>query len=120
MRSKNPYSYFSEELALDEAKELPEEFYTCLTKWKKDVLEIYDSNTVSWYSKNVSTSFVYNGKKYRIIAEDLYTDETVDKANKGKIHIGYLHAVVESFQGSIKEDLMKLGASDIKSIGFLD
>ena len=120
MRTKNPYSYLSEEIALDEAKDLPQEFYDCLNEWKKDILEIYNGNKVSWYSKNVSTTFVYNGKKYRVIAEDLYSDIIVDKARRGEIHIGYLHAVVESFQRNIEQDLIKLGASDIKNIGFLD
>ena len=32
MRSKNPYSYNSGEIALDEAKDLPKEFYDCFER----------------------------------------------------------------------------------------
>ncbi|MBQ2885334.1 MAG: hypothetical protein IJE43_16530 [Alphaproteobacteria bacterium] len=120
MRSKNPYSYNSGEIALDEAKDLPKEFYDCFERWKERVREVHNSDKITWYSKTVSISFVYDGKEYRLIPEDFYPEEVVNKANKGELHSGYHHAVVESLQGEIEKDLMKIGASNIKKIGFLD
>ncbi len=120
MRSKNRWSYLSGDIALDEATELPEEFYKLFEKWKEQVKEIYDGDKISWYSKDVSIDFVYNGKNYRLIAEDFYDDEIVDLANKGELHSGYLHAVVESLTANVEKDLEKMGAVDILSIGFLD
>ena len=35
MRSKNRYSYSGNEIALDEAAELPAEFYALMEKWKE-------------------------------------------------------------------------------------
>jgi len=120
MRKTDPYSYFSEEIALDEANDLPKEFYGLLEKWKNQVMTKYHDKTISWYSKNVSTTFEYNKKTYRLIAEDFYQEEMIDKAKKGDLHIGYFHAVVESLQSEIEKDLIRIGASNIKSIGFLD
>ncbi|MBO4950752.1 MAG: hypothetical protein J6E38_07030 [Clostridia bacterium] len=120
MRSKNRWSYFSDDIALDEATELPQEFYELLEKWKKQVKEVYDGDEISWYSKDVAITFVYKGKSYRLIAEDFYEDEIVDLSNKGKLHGGYLHAVVESLTSRIGNDLEKMGAVDIRRFGFLD
>lgn len=120
MRAKNPYSYISGQIALDEATDLPKEFYDCFEVWKERVREIHNSDKITWYSKDVSISFVFGGKEYRLIPEDFYPEDIVDKANKGELHRGYHHAVVESLQGEIGRDLEKIGATDIRKIGFLD
>lgn len=122
MRSKNQYSYSFDhsDIALDEATELPEEFYTLMEKWKKQVQELDERDKISWYSKGVCIDFKYNEKKYRLIAEDFYSEEIVDKMNVGKLNGGYYHALVESIQGKIEKDLLCMGATNVCCYGYLD
>ena len=120
MRSKNRYSYFAEEIALDEATELPEQFYALLEKWREQAWEVRESDKIDWYSKDVSIVFVYQEKRYRLIAEDFFSDELVDKMNRGQLNSGYYHAIVESIQGTIKSDLLQMGAADVCKYGYLD
>ena len=81
MRSKNRYSYsFSgNEIALDEAHELPISFYSLLQKWKIQAEEKAESGDVKWYSKSVSIDFTYQEKCYRLIAEDFLTKKKLIK-----------------------------------------
>ena len=122
MRSKNRYSYSfgRNEIALDEAHELPTSFYSLLQKWKIQAEEKAESGDVKWYSKSVSIDFTYQEKCYRLIAEDFFDEEKVDKMNSGKLHCGYYHAVIESLQATIKKDLQEMGATDICCYGYLD
>ena len=123
MRSKNRYSYSGNstvEIALDEATELPEAFYALLEKWRDLAKRVHDSDRVNWFSRSVATDFLYREKRYRLIAEDFYPDEIVDKMNCGHLNSGYYHAVVESIQGQIKADLLQMGATDVENYGFLD
>ena len=121
MRSKNRYSYsFSgNEIALYEAHELPTSFYSLMNKWKKQA-EQMTNEEVGWYSKSVSIDFTYQEKRYRLIAEDFFSEEKVDLMNAGKLNSGYYHAIIEKLQATIKKDLQEMGATDICCYGFLD
>ena len=119
MRSKNRYSYFDNEIALDEANELPTVFYSLMNKWKEQA-EQMTNEKVGWFSRNVSIDFTYQEKRYRLIAEDFFSEEKVDLMNAGKINSGYYHAIIEKLQATIKQDLQEMGATDICCYGYLD
>ena len=79
-----------------------------------------NGDDINWFSKSVSIVFTYKEKKYRLIAEDFFSEEKVDKMNSGKIQGGYYHAVVESLKTSIKKDLLEIGATNVCCYGYLD
>jgi len=122
MRSKNRDSYplINNVIALDEATDLPAEFYALMEKWKKQADQKAKGNDVNWFSKDVSINFTYQEKMYRLIAEDFFSEEIVDKMNCGKLNCGYYHAVVETLQAPIKNDLLEMGATNVSCYGFLD
>lgn len=120
MRSTNRDSYLFNEIALDEARELPEVFFTLLKKWRELADQSARENKVNWFSKGVSVVFFYGEKEYRLIAEDFFNDEIVEKINTGKVNGGYYHAVVETLSSMVKKDLLDIGATNVVTFGYLD
>ena len=83
-----------------------------LAEWieKKEQYRDAWENGGNWPAKYVSTSFTLNGKGYVI------TPDSIGLENGECWDEGFM----ESLQGDIGEDLKKLGATEIRHVGFLD
>lgn len=104
-----------DESRITDAKELPAEFFEALARWREEALEIWNSDRIEWYSKLVKTTFIYNGRSYVVIPEDVYPENFFAKYPEGSLHAG-----TEILQKTIEKDLISLGAENIKHYGFLD
>ena len=80
-------------------------------KWKKDIVAKkaeWDENP-GWPAKLVSTEFEMNGIKYVMRPADIgLSDDCWDQG------------LMEHFQGNMKKDLEKYGATEIWNEGFID
>ena len=84
-----------------------------LQTWKDKMpplKEAWYSQSEGWPAKYVETSFYLNGKAYSIKPDDIGL-ETGNCWDEG---------LMENLQGDIGDDLEKLGATEIRHIGFLD
>ena len=103
------------EINISKATELPNEFYNALNKWKDKFNVALKNEKIEWFSKLVSTTFKYNDNYYKITIYDICNEETLNKCP-----LNFLEAVLETIQNDISSDLNELGATNIRSIGFLD
>lgn len=103
------------EINISKATELPNEFYQALNVWKNKFNIALKNEKIEWFSKLVSTTFKYNDKYYKITIYDICDEETLNKAPHN-----ILEAILETIQNDISSDLIKLGATNIRNIGFLD
>lgn len=103
------------EISISKATDLPREFGEALERWRVEVIEILESGEVQWYSKLVSTTFSYGGKRYVVSAGDVFSKELRESCPEN-----YLDAALELLQPTISVDLGKLGAENIRNWGFLD
>ena len=94
---------------------LPAPFYEALERWRQEVIKIMREERISWFSKLVYSTFVYDGESYIVDAQDVFKSETLDRCPRN-----YLDAVLELAQGRIAADLDALGAEKIFTCGFLD
>lgn len=81
------------------------------SKWKAEFAEKkeeWDKNP-GWPAKLVKTKFVLNGVKYSLFPTDI-----------GLTHDCWDQGFMETIQANISEDLEEHGATDIRSIGFID
>ena len=84
-----------------------------LNSWRGKMSPLKDawySQQRGWPAKYVETSFYLNGKAYSIKPDDIGL-ETGNCWDEG---------LMEDLQGDIGEDLKKLGATEIRHLGFLD
>lgn len=108
-----------DEIRISEASELPEEFKNALERWKVRAEEILLSGEIEWYAKLASTIFEFDGKKYQICPEDVFSSEVFEKYEKKNME-NVLHAGFEILQKTLTADLESLGAVNIRNFGFLD
>jgi hypothetical protein len=107
------------EIKISEATDLPEAFCEALERWKIKADEIMRETQIQWYARLASTTFKFNEKYYVIYPEHVFAPEIV-KSWKDKYMDGVLDAGFELMQSSITDDLVKLGATNIRNFGFLD
>ena len=102
-----------EEISFDKAMRVINEQTTefLIDKWKKDLVKEkaeWDKNP-GWPAKLVKTEFLLNGIKYVIEPPDIGL--TYDCWDQG---------LMEHFQGNMRKDLEKYGATKIWNEGFID
>lgn len=102
-----------EEISFDKAMRAINEQTTefLIDKWKKDLVKEkaeWDKNP-GWPAKLVKTEFMLNGIKYIIEPPDI-----------GLTYGCWDQGLMEHFQGNMRKDLEKYGATEIWNEGFID
>jgi hypothetical protein len=102
-----------EEISFDKAMRVINEQTTefLIDKWKKDLVKEkaeWDKNP-GWPAKLVKTEFMLNGIKYIIEPPDI-----------GLTYGCWDQGLMEHFQGNMRKDLEKYGATKIWNEGFID
>lgn len=102
-----------EEISFDKAMRVINEQTTefLIDKWKKDLVKEkaeWDKNP-GWPAKLVKTEFMLNGIKYVIEPPDI-----------GLTYGCWDQGLMEHFQGNMRKDLEKYGATNIWNEGFID
>lgn len=102
-----------EEISFDKAMRVINEQTTefLIDKWKKDLVKEkaeWDKNP-GWPAKLVKTEFMLNGIKYVIEPPDI-----------GLTYGCWDQGLMEHFQGNMRKDLEKYGATEIWNEGFID
>lgn len=102
-----------EEISFDKAMRVINEQTTefLIDKWKKDLVKEkaeWDKNP-GWPAKLVKTEFMLNGIKYVIEPPDI-----------GLTYGCWDQGLMEHFQGNMRKDLEKYGATKIWNEGFID
>ena len=107
------------EIKISEATDLPKSFYEALERWRIEADEIMNSSRIQWYAKLASTTFQWKDAFYAIYPADVFAQDVVQYYTENYMD-GILDAGFELLQPSIKADLEKLGATDIRNFGLLD
>ena len=103
------------EINISKATDLPNEFFDALNTWKKNIFIIMNTCEVKWPAKLVKTVFKYNNKYYKVTIIDIFNKDQLDNTPNN-----FLEAILELYQAEISNDLSNLGATNIRSFGFLD
>ena len=107
------------EIRITAATDLPPAFAEALERWRAEAARVYREEKISWYSKLVSTIFTYEGKHYAVYASDVF-DPALVKDYTDRYMYGVLEAYFELIQNTVAADLVELGATGVRSFGFLD
>lgn len=106
---------YQKELPISKATELPSSFFEALERWRTEADRILHSDEIKWFAKLASTTFTYNDVPYIVTSADVYSEQVLKDCLENILDAGF-----EILQKTITNDLINLGAKNIRNWGFLD